>query len=107
MGPWQLISKLMSLSLPDNHLSDTDTRIVTQVVGGKKAFVRNAEIVGTMGGVENFNVVSFELCLGWQWCLWQGAGGDQQATGTLVMDHQGTRQLELYSTHCHYLKYKV
>ena len=44
MGPWELISKLMSLSLPDNHLPDSDTGIVTQVVGGgKKAFVRNAE----------------------------------------------------------------
>ena len=68
MGPWELISKLMSLSLPDNHLPDSDTRIVTQVVGGgKKAFVRNAEIAGMICGVENFNVVSFELCLGWQW----------------------------------------
>ena len=68
MGPWELISKLMSLSLPDNHLPDSDTRIVTQVVGGgKKAFVRNAEIAGMICGVENLNVVSFELCLGWQW----------------------------------------
>ena len=87
----------MSLSLPDNHLPDTDTGIVTQVVGGKRAFVRNAEIVGTMGGVENFNVVSFELCLGWQWLpmargsrgaaghrhLGNGPPGDQ-ATGALL-----------------------
>ena len=50
------------------------------------------------GWVENFNVVSFELCLGWQWVpmatwaggdqdlgrLGNGPPGDQQATAVLL-----------------------
>ena len=60
-------------------------------------------------GVENFNVVSFELRPGWQ-SVPMARGRRRpglDARGSLVMDHQGTnRQLELCSTHCHYFKHR-
>ena len=46
-------------------------------------------------GVENFNVVSFELCPGWQ-SVPMARGrrvGGLDARGTLVMDHQATGAL--------------
>ena len=48
MGPWELISKLMSLCLPHNHLPDSDTRIVTEVVGGecRKLQIADGRICG-------------------------------------------------------------
>ena len=55
--------------------------------------MRNAENF-KFTGVENFNVVSFELCLGWQLVPMARCrrGPGLAARGTLVMDHQGDQQ---------------
>ena len=78
MGPWELISKLMSLYLPDNHLPDSDTRIVTQVVGGEKGGMQKApNSWEDFWGLKILMWSVLSCAQGGSGCRWLGAGGDQ------------------------------
>ena len=63
-----------------------------RVVGEIKAGVKNAESPKYFRGVEKFNVVTFELCRGWQAVPMASrrALDSVPLALCLVMDHQGT-----------------